>query len=189
MQVLQGYTQVTLADAQSITVLRAVQKGNAPSLVAALACDTAAMYQAAAQAFNHFSISSQGSKAAKYAEWKQLVFQGYMYAFTGVFTRHSCMPPAGCLLPSTSQCVRCIHSTSALQLWQDLLHAARRVVSLPDTGASIQDLPCMYLNSVSTPTRGVCMCSAMQCSLVTSLLHILWQLCSNTPANTCWLQA
>lgn len=75
---------MALADAQSITVLRAIQKGNAPSLVAALACDTAAMYQTAAQAFNHFSISSRGSKAGSYAEWKMLVFQGYMYAFTGL---------------------------------------------------------------------------------------------------------
>lgn len=103
MQALQGYTQLTLADAQSVTVLRAIQKGNAPSLVAALACDTAAMYQAAAQAFNHFSINNQGSKAAKYAAWKLLVFQGYMYAFTGLFNRHSCIPLV-CLLsfPNTS---------------------------------------------------------------------------------------
>lgn len=85
LQVLQGHMQVALADAQSITVLRAIQKGNAPSLVAALACDTAAMYQAAAQAFNHPSCSSHGSKACRYAEWKLLIFQGYMYAFTGLF--------------------------------------------------------------------------------------------------------
>ena len=109
MQVLQGYTQLTLADAQSITVLRAVQKGNAPSLVAALACDTAAMYQAAAQAFRHFSINDQGSKAAKYAAWKLLVFQGYMYAFTGLFNRHSHIPLVYLLsFPSTSQ--GCTHS-------------------------------------------------------------------------------
>ena len=100
MQVLQGYMQLTLADAQSITVLRAIQKGNAPNLVAALACDTAAMYQAVAQAFNHFSINVQGSKAAKYAEWKLLVFQGYMYAFTGFFTRHSpAYPFSACCVP------------------------------------------------------------------------------------------
>ena len=97
MQVLQGYMQVTLADAQSITVLRAIQKGNAPSLVAALASDTAAMYQTAAQAFKHFSINSQGSKACRYAEWKLLVFQGYMYAFTGLSTRH-CIVSLACML-------------------------------------------------------------------------------------------
>ncbi len=84
MQVLQGHMQLALADAQSITVLRAVQKGNAPSLVAALALDTANMYQAAAQAFKQIvSTGPMGSKAGRYAEWKLLVFQGYMYAFTG----------------------------------------------------------------------------------------------------------
>ena len=83
-QVVQGYTQLALADAQSITVLRAIQKGNAPSLVAALAHDTANMYQAAAQAFKQVASTSKlGSKQGRYAEWKLLVFQGYMYAFTG----------------------------------------------------------------------------------------------------------
>ncbi len=84
LQVLQGHMQLALADAQSITVLRAIQKGNAPSLVASLAHDTANMYQAAAQAFQQVASSSgMGSKAGKYAEWKLLVFQGYMFAFTG----------------------------------------------------------------------------------------------------------
>ena len=106
MQVLQGYMQVTLADAQSITVLRAIQKGNAPNLVAALARDTAAIYQAAAQAFQHFSINNQGSKAAKYAQWKLLVFQGYMYAFTGVFTRQSL---SACCLSQVLVCRGCTH--------------------------------------------------------------------------------
>ena len=78
--------RIALADAQSITVLRAIQKGNAPSLVAALSCDTAAMYQAAAQALKQVSINSQGSKAGRYAEWKLLVFRGYMYAFTGLLS-------------------------------------------------------------------------------------------------------
>lgn len=84
LQVLQGHMQLALADAQSITVLRAIQKGNAPSLVASLAHDTANMYQAAAQAFKQVaSTSGRSSKAGKYAEWKLLVFQGYMFAFTG----------------------------------------------------------------------------------------------------------
>lgn len=84
-QVVQGYTQLALADAQSITVLRAIQKGNAPSLIAALAHDTANMYQAAAQAFKQVASTSKlGSKQGRYAEWKLLVFQGYMYAFTGL---------------------------------------------------------------------------------------------------------
>ena len=81
---LQGHVQLALGDAQSITVLRAIQKGNAPSLVAALAHDTAILYQAAAQAFKQLvSAGKPGSKPGRYAEWKLLVFQGYMYAFTG----------------------------------------------------------------------------------------------------------
>ena len=84
VQVSEGYTQLALADAQSITVLRAIQKGNAPSLIAALARNTANMYQAAAQAFKQVAaVSNTGSKQGRYAEWKLLVFQGYMYTFTG----------------------------------------------------------------------------------------------------------
>ena len=84
LQVLQGHMQLALADAQSITVLRAIQKGNAPTLIASLAHDTANVYQAAAQAFKQVaSTNGTSSKAGKYAEWKLLVFQGYMFAFTG----------------------------------------------------------------------------------------------------------
>lgn len=89
LQVLQGHMQLALADAQSITVLRAIQKGNAPSLVASLAGDTANLYQAAAQAFKQVAATSSiGSKAGRYAEWKLLVFQGYMYAFSGNCYEH-----------------------------------------------------------------------------------------------------
>lgn len=169
MQVLQGYMQVTLADAQSITVLRAVQKGNAPSLVAALACDTAAMYQAAAQAFNHFSISSQGSKAAKYAEWKRKVFQGYMYAFTGVFTRHSCIP-----LPWLSSTkYQSMHSVPRVHTQHIQCKTCCMVLNvllacqIPALILGKDNIcpACIWLsndlNSVSTPMRGVYICNAM----------------------------
>lgn len=198
MQVLQGYTQVTLADAQSITVLRAIQKGNAPSLVAALACDTAAMYQAAAQAFNHFSINNQGSKAAKYAEWKLLVFQGYMYAFTGLFTSYSCIPLV-CLLclPRTSLSGM---QTQQIAMVHSVLHCDRPVACCTVSLACVylhievletdyfgtQKLPCVYLahhelksmNPVA-PAQDVCTRSAMQCSLMIllleTLLPVVWQ--------------
>ncbi|KAL3151995.1 hypothetical protein ABBQ32_001116 [Trebouxia sp. C0010 RCD-2024] len=114
-QVLQGHMQVALADAQSITVLRAIQKGNAPSLVAALACDTAAMYQAAAQAFNHPSCSSHGSKACRYAEWKLLIFQGYMYAFTGLhhLKSHEGGKAVQCAGEATSLCQAAVKAAAA----------------------------------------------------------------------------
>jgi len=43
-QVVQALASFALADAQQLTVLRAVQKGNQPSLIASLAADTAALY-------------------------------------------------------------------------------------------------------------------------------------------------
>jgi hypothetical protein len=45
--VLRALSSLALADAQQLTVLRAVAKGNAPSLVAALAADTAVLYSQA----------------------------------------------------------------------------------------------------------------------------------------------
>ena len=83
LQVLRSHTSLALADAQSITVLRAIQKGNAPSLVAGLAHDTMQLYQTAAQRFSQASAGRQGSKASKYAEWKALVAQSYAFAYTG----------------------------------------------------------------------------------------------------------
>lgn len=84
-------------------MLRAIQKGNAPSLIASLAGDTAALYQAAAQAFKQVSVNGQaGSKAGRYAEWKLLVFQGYMYAFTGLFSQYCCVLVFWCSLVAAS---------------------------------------------------------------------------------------
>lgn len=86
LQVLRSHTSLALADAQSITFLRAIQKGNAPSLVAGLAHDTMQLYQTAAQSFSQASAGRQGSKASKYAEWKALVAQAYAFAFAGKLT-------------------------------------------------------------------------------------------------------
>lgn len=41
---LHALSSAALADAQQLTVLRAVAKGNQPSLIAALAADTAQLY-------------------------------------------------------------------------------------------------------------------------------------------------
>ena len=89
-------------------MLRAIQKGNAPSLIAALAHDTANMYQAAAQAFKQVASTSKlGSKQGRYAEWKLLVFQGYMYAFTGILLRHSNCSMSWCNKISYHDCSAC----------------------------------------------------------------------------------
>jgi hypothetical protein len=47
VDVLRAVSSIALADAQQLTMLRAMAKGNAPGLIAALAVDTAALYQQA----------------------------------------------------------------------------------------------------------------------------------------------
>ena len=59
LQVLRVLSALTLADAQQLTVLRAVQKGNAASLVAALAADTAQLFGQAGQ-----QVSKCGGRGA-----------------------------------------------------------------------------------------------------------------------------
>ncbi len=44
MQLLRGLASIALADAQQLTLLRAVVKGNQPPLIAAIAADTAELY-------------------------------------------------------------------------------------------------------------------------------------------------
>lgn len=83
LQVLKGHTNLALAEAQSITVLRAIQKGNAPGLIAGLANDTMQLYQSAAQYLRQALPDSQSSKSSTYADWKALVFQAYAFAYTG----------------------------------------------------------------------------------------------------------
>lgn len=47
MQVLRALASTALADAQQLTLLRAVVKGNQPALIAAIAADTAQLYSLA----------------------------------------------------------------------------------------------------------------------------------------------
>lgn len=47
MQVLRVLASTALADAQQLTLLRAVVKGNQPALIAAIAADTAQLYSLA----------------------------------------------------------------------------------------------------------------------------------------------
>ena len=83
LQVLKGHMSLALADAQSVTVLRAVQKGNAPNLIAGLANETTLLYQSAARYLTHALPGSQSSKSSAYADWKALVFQAYAFAHAG----------------------------------------------------------------------------------------------------------
>ncbi len=46
---LKGLSLLALADCQMLTVLRAIQKGNQPVLIASIAADTAALYGEALQ--------------------------------------------------------------------------------------------------------------------------------------------
>lgn len=84
---------MALAEAQSITVLRAIQKGNAPGLIAGLANDTMQLYQSAAQYLRQALPDSQSSKSSTYADWKALVFQAYAFAYTGKLGQAYCSPP------------------------------------------------------------------------------------------------
>ena len=74
---------IALADAQSITTLRAMAKNNAPGLIASLALDTANLYNAAASSAQAAPAAKPGSKALKYAQYKAAVFQAYALCFTG----------------------------------------------------------------------------------------------------------
>lgn len=84
MQALSAYWSLCLADAQSLTVLRAIQKGNQPSLIAALASDTALLYRQSAQAAQGAPHASSGLKVIAYAQYKASTFQAYAHAFAGV---------------------------------------------------------------------------------------------------------
>ena len=90
LQVLKGHTNLALAEAQSITVLRAIQKGNAPGLIAGLASDTMQLYQSAAQHLRQALPDSQSSKSSTYADWQALVFQAYAFAYTGKLGQACC---------------------------------------------------------------------------------------------------
>lgn len=93
MQVLRAYESVCLADAQGITVLRAISKGNAPNLVAELAAGSAELYRQATTASTAAASASAvprgtaGAPApvplAAYASWKAAAFDAYAFAFAG----------------------------------------------------------------------------------------------------------
>ncbi|KAK9868803.1 hypothetical protein WJX84_000981 [Apatococcus fuscideae] len=86
-QVVAGLRDACLADAQSLTVLRAIRKGNAPGLVAGLAADTGSLYTAAENGFRAGAAQAgpvASHKLAAYCTYKAVTFNATALAFTGL---------------------------------------------------------------------------------------------------------
>ncbi|KAL4452240.1 hypothetical protein ABPG75_007902 [Micractinium tetrahymenae] len=84
-QVVRALCSVALADAQQLTMLRAVAKGNQPSLIAALGVDTAAMYgQACSQLATAAAAGAASSKLWQYGQYKQAYCLAYAHGFNGI---------------------------------------------------------------------------------------------------------
>jgi hypothetical protein len=67
---VRALSTLALADAQQLTVLRAVAKGNQPALIASLAADTAALYgQAGGQVGSAASGAGQFNSSGKFILW------------------------------------------------------------------------------------------------------------------------
>ncbi|KAK9828236.1 hypothetical protein WJX74_004986 [Apatococcus lobatus] len=85
-QVVAGLRSTCLADAQSLTVLRAIQKGNAPGLIAGLAADTGSLYTEAEGGFRAGGSQAgpaSSPKLAAYCAYKAACFNSTALAFTG----------------------------------------------------------------------------------------------------------
>lgn len=85
-QTAQAWALACIAEAQALTVLRAVQKGNAPSLIASLATDASAAFKSAAgTAGGVVSGAKADSKFVLYAEYQAAAMEALALAFAGVF--------------------------------------------------------------------------------------------------------
>lgn len=92
VQVVAGLRNTCLADAQSLTVLRAIQKGNAPGLIAGLAADTSSLYTEAGNGFRAGASQAgpaSSPKLAAYSAYKAACFNATALAFTGF---NPCLP-------------------------------------------------------------------------------------------------
>ncbi|GAB4819023.1 hypothetical protein N2152v2_006069 [Parachlorella kessleri] len=84
-QVVKALSLACLADCQLLTVLRAVQKGNQPGLIAAIAGDTASLYGSGLQAARSSTApAAASSKLAHYLRYKELSLQAYAHCFSGL---------------------------------------------------------------------------------------------------------
>ncbi|BDA48020.1 probable BRO1 domain-containing protein BROX [Coccomyxa sp. Obi] len=84
VQTAQAYALLCIAEAQSLTVLRAIQKGNAPSLIASLAVDAAAAFESAAGTARGVAATKADSKFKLYADYQAAVHRAYGQCFAGV---------------------------------------------------------------------------------------------------------
>lgn len=82
-QTAQAYALACIAEAQSLTVLTAIQKGNEASLVASLSADAAAAFTAAAGTARGMSGGKADSKFALYADYQAAVHQAYALSSAG----------------------------------------------------------------------------------------------------------
>ena len=86
LQTAQAFLLACIAEAQALTVLRAVQKGNAPSLIASLATDASAAFKSAAGTAGGVVISAKAeSKFLLYADYQARAMQALGQAFAGDF--------------------------------------------------------------------------------------------------------
>lgn len=118
-QVVASLESLLLADAQSLTTLRALAKGNAPPLVAALALDTAALYRDAADQLGRSPVpAAAGAKLSHYLRYKQALFNGYAQLHSGIDQWQARQAPGAGL--------RCLQEAGAA------LEAAKRAASAFD---------------------------------------------------------
>ena len=83
-QTAQAFSLACIAEAQALTVLRAIQKGNAPTLIASLAADASAAFKSAAgTAGGVVSGGKADSKFVLYAEYQAAAMEALALAFTG----------------------------------------------------------------------------------------------------------
>ncbi|KAH7623081.1 hypothetical protein Ndes2526B_g02379 [Nannochloris sp. 'desiccata'] len=82
--VLQAAASCAVGDAQSITVLRAISKGNSSSLIASLARDTGDIYKEGACALISSTKDATNTKLLTYLQYKQAVFESYAQIFNGI---------------------------------------------------------------------------------------------------------
>lgn len=80
---LQATSLCCLADAQGITVLRAIQKGNEPTLISSLSRDARDQYTEAATALSSISDGAN-CKLFCYLAYKQASYECYSHIFNGI---------------------------------------------------------------------------------------------------------
>ncbi|CAH8435203.1 unnamed protein product [Heterobilharzia americana] len=80
--ILDAYISQSLAEAQEITVARAIELKHKPHLIAALANETAKFYEKCGLALSQCDLKIVG-KWKKYSEFKQYCYESYAYVYYG----------------------------------------------------------------------------------------------------------